>query len=132
MRSFLTRLLSLVLVCGTLAAMSTLSPAAEPAGAYRHVVLLKFKADATPEQVAQVETAFRKLKEQIDTITALEWGMNVSPEGKDDGFTHCFFLTFKDKAGLDVYLPHPAHKAFGGVLRPHLDKVLVIDYIAQP
>ncbi|MCB0070159.1 MAG: Dabb family protein, partial [Caldilineaceae bacterium] len=27
--------------------------------------------------------------------------------------------------------PHPAHQAFGQVLRPHLDKVLVFDYWAK-
>jgi hypothetical protein len=31
----------------------------------------------------------------------------------------------------DAYLPHPAHRAFGAVLRPHLDKVLVLDYWTQ-
>jgi DNA polymerase III alpha subunit (gram-positive type) len=71
------------------------------------------------------------LAKKIDTVKAFEWGTNVSPEGKDDGFTHCFFVTFKDKAGLEVYLPHPDHKAFGALLRPILDKVLVIDYTAQ-
>jgi hypothetical protein len=59
-----------------------------------------------------------------------EWGTNVSPEGKGDGFTHCFFVTFKDKAGLEVYLPHPAHQEFGAGLRGILDKVLVVDYVA--
>jgi hypothetical protein len=98
---------------------------------YRHVVLFKFKDTATPEQVSMVEQAFRELPKQIDTITAFEWGTNVSPEGKDDGFTHCFFLSFKDKAGLEVYLPHPAHKAFGAKLKGLIDKVLVVDYVAQ-
>lgn len=105
--------------------------AAEEAGAYRHVVLFKFKDSATPEQVASVEAAFKALPGKIDTITGFEWGTNVSPEGKNDGFTHCFFLSFKDKAGLDVYLPHPAHKEFGALLRPILDKVCVVDYVAR-
>ena len=30
--------------------------------------------------------------------------------------------------GRAVYLPHPAHKAFGKVLGPHLEDVLVLDY----
>ncbi|MFN6127640.1 MAG: Dabb family protein, partial [Planctomycetota bacterium] len=34
-------------------------------------------------------------------------------------------------ADRKVYLPHPAHKAFVDVLKPHLDKVQVIDYWAQ-
>ena len=111
--------------------MSTRSSAAE-AGVYRHVVLFKFKDSATPDQVKAVEDAFRALPTKIDTITGYEWGTNVSPEGKNDGFTHCFFLTFKDKAGLEVYIPHPDHKAFGALLRPILDKVLVVDYVSQP
>lgn len=126
------RLLSLFAfaACTILTLMST--PAtAEETGVYRHVVLFKFKDSAPPEQVQAVEAAFKALPSKINTITGFEWGTNVSPEGKDDGFTHCFFVTFKDKAGLEVYLPHPDHKAFGALLRPILDKVLVIDYTAQ-
>lgn len=108
--------------------MSAASLSAE--SPYRHVVLFKFKDSATTEQVKAVEEAFKQLPSKIDTIVDFEWGTNVSPEGKDDGFTHCFFVTFKDKAGLETYLPHPDHKAFGSVLRPILDKVLVIDYVA--
>ena len=36
-----------------------------------------------------------------------------------------------DTKGRDEYLPHPAHKAFGKVLGPCLDKVLVIDFVAK-
>lgn len=107
--------------------MNTATAADAP---YRHVVLFKFTASATAEQVKAVEAAFKALPSKIDTIVDLEWGTNVSPEGKDGGFTHCFFVTFKDKAGLEVYLPHPAHKEFGASLRGILDKVLVVDYVA--
>jgi hypothetical protein len=108
--------------------MNTASAADAP---YRHVVLFKFKDSATQEQVKAVEAAFLALPTKINTIVSLEWGTNVSPENKNDGYTHCFFVTFKDKAGVDVYLPHPAHKEFGALLRPILDKVLVVDYVAQ-
>ena len=98
---------------------------------YRHVVLFKFKDDASKEDVTKVEKAFAALKEKIPQIVSFEWGTNVSPETHDQGFTHCFFVTFKDKTDLELYLPHPEHKKFGGLLRPHLDKVLVIDYVAK-
>ncbi len=101
------------------------------AGKLQHVVLFKFKDDATPKQVKKVEDAFRELPSKIPTIVDFQWGTNNSPEGLADGFTHCFLLTFKDEKGRAVYLPHPAHKAFGKVLGPHLDKVLVIDFIAK-
>lgn len=98
---------------------------------YRHVVLLKFKDSATPADVKKIEDAFIALKTKIPQIQELEWGTNVSPEGLANGFTHCFFLTFKSKDDLEIYLPHPEHKNFGTVLGPVLDKVLVVDYVAK-
>jgi hypothetical protein len=94
----------------------------------RHAVLFKFKDSSTPEDIKKVEAAFRRLPSQIKEINSLEWGTNNSPENLNQGFTHMFFLTFKTEADRASYLPHPAHKAFGGVLGPHLDKVLVLDY----
>lgn len=112
-----------------LALMTTAAPAAD--APYRHVVFFKFKDSATPEQVQGIEKAFIELAGKIETVTGFEWGTNVSPEGLDDGFTHCFFVTFKDKAGLEVYLPHAAHQEFVGTLKPLLDKVCVLDYVAR-
>ena len=100
-------------------------------GAYRHVVIFKFKDDATKEQVTKIEKEFAALSKKIETITGYEWGTNVSPENHAQGYTHCFIVSFKDRAGLDVYLPHEAHKAFVEILLPVLDKVLVIDFVAQ-
>lgn len=97
----------------------------------RHVVLFKFKDGTTPAQAKIVEDAFRKLPTQIKEIKGYEWGTNNSPEGLAQGFTHCFFLTFNSEADRAVYLPHPDHKAFGKVLGPYLDKVLVVDYWTQ-
>lgn len=97
----------------------------------RHVVLFKFKDDATSAQVQQIEAAFRALPDQITVIHTFEWGTDVSVEGLAQGFTHCFFVTFQSASDRDAYLPHPAHQAFGALLRPYLDKVLVLDYWTQ-
>jgi hypothetical protein len=98
---------------------------------YRHIVLFKFKDDAPKAEIEKVEKAFAAMKKSISEIQDFEWGTNVSPEGKDQGFTHCFLVTFRDKAGLEVYLPHPEHKKFGAMLKGLIDKVLVIDYVAK-
>lgn len=121
-----------VWVSGALAADSCPAKAKNPClGSVRHVVLFQFKDGTSPEDVKKIEAAFRALPSKIPQIVGFEWGTNNSPEKKDEGFTHCFFLTFKDVKDRDAYLPHPAHKAFGSVLRPHLKKVLVIDYVAK-
>lgn len=111
----------------------TTQPAAtnEPERVLRHVVLFKFKDDATAEQIDKVVEAFRALPEKISEIHAFEWGTDVSPEGLSQGLTHAFVLTFRTEADRDAYLPHPAHKEFGQTLGPILDKVTVVDYWAQ-
>lgn len=118
-----------LLAAALLFAMTTLATAAE--APYRHVVLFKFKDSTSPEQVQTIEKAFIELADKIDTVKGFEWGTNVSPEGLNDGFTHCFFVTFADKAGLEVYLPHAEHQAFVSKLKPLLDKVCVVDYVAK-
>ena len=93
-----------------------------------HVVSLKFKEGTSVEQIKAVEGAFVALKTKIPGIDSLNWGTNVSPEHHDNGFTHCFVLTFASEKDRDTYLAHAEHKAFGGVLHPILDQVLVIDF----
>ncbi len=94
----------------------------------RHVVLFKFKESSTPENIKTVVDAFQMLPKQIKEIHAFEFGTNNSPEGLNDGFNHCFFVTFRSEADRDVYLKHPAHVKFVEVLKPHLEKPLVVDY----
>ena len=105
--------------------------ATQATGLLRHVVLFKFKDSSTPAQVKSVEEAFTALPGKINTIVGLEWGTNMSPENLEQGYTHCFLVTFKNTADRDAYLPHPAHKEFGKILGPHLDKVLVIDFVGE-
>ncbi|QDT06548.1 Stress responsive A/B Barrel Domain protein [Rubripirellula lacrimiformis] len=97
----------------------------------KHAVFFKFKDDAAAQDIQTVEEAFAALPAKIDSIKAFEWGVNNSPEKHDDGFTHCFMVTFDSEAGREKYLPHADHLAFVEVLKPVLDKVRVIDFWAK-
>ena len=124
--------LAVPLIAGVLFAMShRQSPtgAAEDTGrVLRHVVLFKFKPDATKDQIREIEQAFAKLPEQIDTVKDFEWGTDNSPEMLSQGFTHCFFVTFENEEGRAAYLPHAAQQAFVAKLKPILEEALVVDY----
>lgn len=98
----------------------------------RHVVLFKFKDSASAGDIKKVEDAFRALASKIKEVKAFEWGTNNSPEGINQGFTHCFMVSFASDKDRDAYLPHPAHKAFVALLQPYLDKALVVDYWVRP
>lgn len=97
----------------------------------RHVVLFKFKESSSEEEVQKVVDAFRALPDKIPQVHSFEYGTNNSPEGLDGGFTHAILMTFKSEADRDAYLPHPAHQEFIEVLKPHMEKALVVDYWAK-
>lgn len=137
-QSHITFTLSLVLVALLLVAFeirSETKPISETFmqkdSLLRHVVLFKFKPETSKEDIKKVEEAFTALPSKIPQIVSYEWGLNNSPEGLNEGFTHCFFLTFESEEDRAIYLPHPDHKAFGEVLTPHLGGVLVLDYWAK-
>jgi len=115
-----------IMICILLVAFS--SHSAKDNQVLRHVVLFKFKDGTSAEQIKSVEDAFRALPGKIKQVKDFEWGVNVSPENLAQGYTHCFFVTFSTQKDRDEYLPHPAHKEFGVLLKPYLDKVLVVDY----
>lgn len=97
----------------------------------RHVVLFKFKDTSSAADIKKVEDAFRGLAKKLPLIKSFEWGKNNSPENLNQGLTHCFLVTFSSEKDRDAYLPHPEHQAFVEILKPHLDKVTVIDYWAN-
>ena len=133
------KLISVALLCAVLGGAFALSGSSQVAVAedekentlLRHVVMFQFKETSSESDVQKVVDAFRALPGKIPEIADFEYGTNNSPEGLADGLTHCFLVTFKSEADREVYLPHPAHKAFVDVLKPHLEKVVVIDYWAK-
>ncbi|QOV89108.1 Dabb family protein [Humisphaera borealis] len=136
MRTTLTSLIvpafAFLAMVGVVASTSSAAaPAKENGGVMYHVVSLKFKESATPEQIKAVEQAFGDLKGKIAEIKTLTWGTNVSPEKHDKGFTHVFVLTFATAKDRDAYLVHPDHKAFGKVLGPIMADVFVVDFVAK-
>ena len=97
----------------------------------RHVVLFGFKAETTDGELQEIVRRFAELRDRIPGMTDFEWGVNNSPEGKNQGLTHCFTLTFKSEAARDGYLPHPAHAAFVTFARQWIERATVVDYWAK-
>ena len=122
---------AVVLFCVViLAAISMPTPLSAQKGSVRHVVVFKYKPEATAEQIQQVTRAFGELRGKIPGITAFEHGVNNSPEGRNLGFTHVYLMTFENEAARDAYLPHPEHKKFGELLGKLgiVADVFVVDY----
>ncbi len=133
MKYFLTIVLLSLLSITTYAHTPTGEPPAKTmkSSSVQHIVLFKFKSETTAEKVKEIVAAFEALPSQIKQIKGFKWGTNNSPENLNKGLTHAFILTFDSEKDRDAYLPHPAHKAFGGIVGPWLADVTVVDFTDQ-
>lgn len=94
----------------------------------KHIALLRFK-DGTPQE--QIDKVFEDLMDLSESIPGIEdyvSGVNNSPEGLDQGFTHGFVMTFQDAAARDAYLPHPEHERFKTAALAYVEKVAIFDF----
>jgi len=96
----------------------------------RHVVLFKFRDTSSSYEIEHVVSSFMSLKNQVPQIVDMEWGRNISEENHHQGFTHCFVLSYRSIQDLNDYQKHPAHLDFQLILKPHMEKVFVVDYYA--
>src|SRR5262245_41489108 len=100
-----------VVVAAVMSHQSTATAQEESAAApLRHVVLFKFKSDATKEQIQEIVAGFQALPKKIDGITGFEYGTDVSPEGLADGFTTCFLVKFRDSNLREAFLAQCSHQ----------------------
>lgn len=127
--------LSFVLLAA-LAVVAGMSPAAQGAGEaamgpIRHIVLFNLKDDLTPETLKKMATAAQQLKADVPEIQTLEFAENLTSNTRNEGYTHCLYVTFKDEAGLKAYGQSKGHETFKGAFLPSVEKVLVFDYRAD-
>jgi 6-phosphogluconolactonase (cycloisomerase 2 family) len=94
----------------------------------KHIVHLKYKDNATKEQVDKAVQAFANLKNQIPSVVNLEWGLNDSTEGHTKGLTHTFVITFKDENARENYLFHKAHLELLKNYAPFFADAVVMDF----
>lgn len=89
--------------------------------AVKHVVLVKFKKETSPERIKEIFGMLGNLRGQIQGLMDYAGGARSGSEGLDRGYTHGFVMTFRDAACRDMYLPDPAHKRVVDALLPELE-----------
>jgi ABC-type glycerol-3-phosphate transport system substrate-binding protein len=101
-------------VAGVLFAAAALLGAETPTS-IMHVVTIKWKAEATPEQRRAALEGVKKMGAEIPGITRV-WikGTKVQPGDYHDAFV----IEFRDKKAADVYVDHPAHRAWEKIYLP--------------
>ncbi len=100
-------------------------------GPIKHVVLFCFKDGIGDAKKHELIEAYKGLTHKIPEMQHFEWGVDVSVEGLNQSFTHCFITTFADASARDTYIPHEAHQEYVKALLPHVEKLLVLDYFPE-
>lgn len=94
-----------------------------------HVVLFKVRPNATEEQKSALLKALLGLRAMVPGILDASAGYNFSDRAR--GYSIGFTVRFKDRASLDAYFPHPAHKSVvKDYVNPITEEVVVVDYEA--
>ncbi len=91
-----------------------------------HLVFIAVKEDASPEEVEDLLSSIRGLKDEVASTVDLSVGEDFS--GRSGGYTHALFARFEDADGLQEYMQHPAHLAVVEKLEATTTSRIVVDY----
>lgn len=99
----------------------------------RHIVLVRFRGDVSPEEKASIFRDLNGLRDHLDGILDFQSGPNVSPETPlVRGFNDGFWVDFRDAAARDAYLEDDRHRDVGARLvalaEGDLDGIAVADF----
>jgi hypothetical protein len=90
-----------------------------------HLVFLAVREDASPEDVEDLISSIRGLKETVPGVVDLTVGENFSE--RSGGYTHGMFVRFESVEDLQGYMKHPDHLAVVEKLDALTDRI-VVDY----
>lgn len=74
-----------------------------------HLVFFAAREDASPEDIEDLISSIRDLKDTVPSVLDLSVGEDFS--GRSGEYTHGLFVRFQDTGGLQEYMEHPAHLA---------------------
>jgi hypothetical protein len=91
-----------------------------------HLVFFTVKEDASQEEVEDLVSSIRGLRDEVPSTTDLSVGEDFS--GRSGGYTHALLARFTDRDGLRAYMEHPAHLAVVEKLDATTTGRIVVDY----
>lgn len=117
------KLITALLTLGLLAFAATAASAQTAPKSVIHVVTVKFKADAKPEQIKAALDGVKALPAKYKGITHV-WVRSIKVQGDK---THAFVMEFADEAALKAYSDSPAQKEWYTVYLPIREESTTFD-----
>ena len=117
------RLIMIVLTVGLLGFATLTGSAQTSPKSVIHVVTVKFKADAKPEQIKAALDGVLALPTKYKGISRV-WVKAIKVQGDK---THAFVMEFADEAALKAYADSPAQKEWYQVYLPSREQSTTFD-----
>lgn len=96
-----------------------------------HVVLARWRPAAQDraeqDPAARAQALLDAHLPEVAGIVSVDAGASVSPEGLEQGNDWMLVIRFSDRAALEAYLPHPAHRPIADFLGGAAERVTVFD-----
>ena len=90
-----------------------------------HLVFVSVRGEASPEDVEDLISSIRGLKDTVPGVVDLSVGENFSE--RSGGYTHGIFVRLESVEDLQGYMKHPDHLAVVEKL-DRLTSRIVVDY----
>ena len=91
----------------------------------QHIVLLRWKSDASAEAIRAVTAQFSRLRD-VAGVSDLTHGENFAKQ--NDGYSYALTARIRDNDALKAYWSDPTHKAIMAMMTSILERALVIDF----
>eukprot|EP00818_Percolomonas_sp_WS_P002850 CAMPEP_0117442714 /NCGR_PEP_ID=MMETSP0759-20121206/4301_1 /TAXON_ID=63605 /ORGANISM="Percolomonas cosmopolitus, Strain WS" /LENGTH=91 /DNA_ID=CAMNT_0005234625 /DNA_START=119 /DNA_END=394 /DNA_ORIENTATION=- len=84
-------------------------------------------SNVTDEDEKKLQAGALELRSKIPGILDLQFGRGIIlAENRQNGYTHCLRVLFKDAEALKEYLPHEVHLKFKEMLLKNLTGELTV------
>ncbi|RKP05221.1 stress responsive A/B barrel domain-containing protein [Thamnocephalis sphaerospora] len=93
-----------------------------------HIVLIKFKPEATTSERQALMTEMNTLRD-IPCVRSLSFGENFTH--RSEGYTHALVVGVETKDDVVAYMIHPIHQAFSAKLATFAESRLAVDFEDQ-
>jgi Stress responsive A/B Barrel Domain len=91
-----------------------------------HQVWIKFRSEASAEQIDAVLADLRALRGKVPGILDMNVGRNFTDRA--NGYQYGLMVILQDKASLEAYGPHPEHAKVAVKIRAIAESVMALDY----
>ena len=95
----------------------------------QHIMLWNYRDEVASEERERLQAWLETLPALVTSLISVEWGPVFG--GRNQSFSHCFIMLFRDRDALADYAIHPEHVKFAAAFKAACAVQVVADFEVQ-